>query len=76
MRTSEFTFKKTQVKKFKAISVDLTVQEAADLTELFGQVCGDSTLCYDLYRVLAEFVEKNGEPKPRFKAPVITLRNT
>lgn len=64
MRTKPFTFTKTKTVKQKvqhrAISVDLTEQEASDLVELLGAVGNKSaarTETYDpLYRAIQDFL--------------------
>ncbi len=67
MRTKEFTFKKTKrvktVTEHPAISVDLTVQDAANLQALLGQATGPGSGT-TIYQALRDFVDKNnGTPE-------------
>ncbi len=75
MRAKEFTYQKTKkvktITKFQGISLDLTVQEAADLKELLGNVGTGSLpaqqLFTGLYQELCNFLRKNGSPTPTIR---------
>lgn len=83
MRTKPFTFKKT-VKKVEtrhALEINVTVQEAADLRQIIGNLAyaGDEVrtqLIQPLYDALTDFVVANGCPKARVRMPTVTLLPT
>ncbi len=71
MRTSRFTFKKTIKRNYKAISVDMTVNEAKALAEIIhdgtdyhdegGEEDPVSFAMHTLFESLKDFVEANGQ---------------
>lgn len=79
MRAKEFTYQKTKrvktITKFNGISLDLTVQEAADLKELLGNVGTESLpaqqLFTGLYQELCNFLRKNGSPAPTIRCGLL-----
>ncbi len=72
MRAKEFTYKKTKMVKtvteFPGISLDLTVQEAANLRDIIGNVGTESDevreLVAGLYAALTQFWADNGSVRP------------
>lgn len=64
MRTSEFTFKKTKrvkvVTEHAGISIDLTVQEAADLAAYLRPVGTPDCRYQPLYEAVSGFAKKHG----------------
>jgi hypothetical protein len=85
MRSKPFTFKKTkrikQVVHHPAISVDLTVQEAADLYVVLAHVAGAddvaSTVMNELFLPLLDAIEDfllNNPAAPRILASTAFIR--
>ena len=64
MRASEFTFKKTKrvkvVVQYRAISIDLTENEAADLLAYLVPACTPDCRYQDLVDALRCFCDKTG----------------
>lgn len=82
MRAKEFTYQKTKkvktITKFQGISIDLTVQEAADLREIVGNVSTGSEavavrqLVTGLYSELTKFWVANGSVRPNIEVAFIS----